>query len=81
MKKVLFIVLSCILLFPGIACYARESGEVVNISILTRGTDGNAREAEVIAAMNDYSAEKIGVTITFHAVMPSPAAAGSSANN
>lgn len=68
MKKVLFIVLSCILLFPGIACYARESGEVVNISILTRGTDGNAREAEVIAAMNDYSAEKIGVTITFHAV-------------
>lgn len=44
---------------------ATAPGEVVNITVLTRGMDGNSREADVIAAMNEYSKEKIGVTITF----------------
>lgn len=43
------------------------AGEVVNITIFQRGTNGNADEAKVISAMNEYSAKKIGVTITYTA--------------
>lgn len=42
--------------------------EIVNIHVFQRGANGNPMEAEVIAAMNEYSAEKIGVTITFEAI-------------
>ncbi len=44
---------------------AKESGDVVNLVLAIRGAIGNAREQEIIDAMNAYSAEKIGVTITF----------------
>lgn len=39
--------------------------EVVNLVVLHRGNVGNSKEADVIAALNEYSAEKIGVTITW----------------
>ena len=47
---------------------AEPEKEIININVLMRGSNGNAAEAEVIAAMNAYSAEKIGVTISFTAL-------------
>ncbi len=43
----------------------KGADETVNLVLAIRGCLGNAREQEVIDAMNAYSAEKIGVTITF----------------
>lgn len=39
--------------------------EITNIVVLTRGCNGQTLEDEVVKALNEYSAEKIGVTITF----------------
>lgn len=44
------------------------AGEVTNIVVLQRGGENQTGEADVIAALNAYSAEKIGVTITFKAL-------------
>ena len=45
-----------------------QTQEVTNIVVLQRGGENQTGEADVIAALNAYSAEKIGVTITFKAV-------------
>lgn len=44
---------------------ADSEKEITNIVVLTRGMTGNSLEDQVVEAMNAYSAEKIGVTITF----------------
>lgn len=47
------------------AAEAPAESEIVNLVVLHRGNVGNTMEKEVIAELNRYSAEKIGVTITW----------------
>ena len=50
------------------AAAAPAEKEITNIVLLQRGGENQPAEAEVIAALNEYSAEKIGVTISFTAL-------------
>ena len=45
-----------------------EPQELTEITIYMRGGEGQLSQQEVIDAMNEYSAEKIGVTINYNAI-------------
>ena len=77
MKKLIAVILSAITVLgclSGCGRGSNSSGEnlaykdAVNITVFFYGTDSNPKDAAVEKALNDYSAEKIGVTINLKSI-------------